>query len=217
MQPKLIVFDLAGVLVETDSGWVILHKGFDVYKESRDQYKMYHDDKIDYDQWCQMNVALWRSKDATKEKMLDIIGNASKIIKGAKETLDELKKQGFKLAVISGDIDLVLEEFFPVGYFDYVFINKIVFDDQHKPISVMASQYDFAGKARALQAICIDLGIDCKEVIAVLDDSYGNDAWLAEKAGKTIAFNAKTDNIKKLADVVIDEKDLRKIIPHLNL
>ena len=56
-------------------------------------------------------------------------------------------------------------------------------------------------------------GIALDEVIAVGDGA--NDISMIESAGCGIAFNAK-DSVKEIADIIVDEKDLTKVLDEIN-
>ena len=42
-----------------------------------------------------------------------------------------------------------------------------------------------------------------------------NDLKIIQDSGLGIAFNSEHDELKKVADVVIDKKDLREILKHI--
>lgn len=218
MKYKLIVFDFGGVLVNTFSSWVTLHKYFGTYKESRKQFNMYHKGEISYQKWCEMNIELWnKKKKANKEIMEKAIAENITKIKGADELLKKIKERGYKIAVISGDLNITLEHYFDKNLFDYIFINQIFFDKDGNIIGVKGTNYDFKAKVQALKAICKREGIKLEECIAILDDAYGNDLELAKVVGYSIAFNSKSEKLNKIADVVIKKKDLKEILKYIDL
>ncbi len=45
------------------------------------------------------------------------------------------------------------------------------------------------------------------------DSSY--DIPMFKKAGLSIAFNSDENRVRKAADIVVNKKDLREILPHL--
>ena len=57
-----------------------------------------------------------------------------------------------------------------------------------------------------------EAGITLDEVVAVGDGA--NDISMIESAGCGIAFNAK-DSVKEIADIVVDEKDLTKVLDEI--
>ena len=69
------------------------------------------------------------------------------------------------------------------------------------------------GKATALRKIAEREGLSLKECVFVGD--YLNDLKIIREAGMGIAFNCQHDELKKVADVVIDKKDLREVLRHI--
>ena len=138
-----------------------------------------------------------------------------KLMDGAIETLQELKKNGIKLAIISGSLNVVLEKFIPnhSEFFDDVFLSKIYFDAEGNIERVEATEFDMEMKAEALKRIAKRENINLEECVFVGD--YLNDTKAIEEAGLGIAFNCDHDELKKVADVVIDKKDLREILGHI--
>ena len=69
---------------------------------------------------------------------------------------------GMTFVIISGGIDTFLQEKIPEAekLFDYIFINKLQFDTEGRLIGVTTTDYDFKGKATALELICQVNGID---------------------------------------------------------
>ena len=65
-------------------------------------------------------------------------------------------------------------------------------------------------KATALKKIAEREGISLKECVFIGD--YLNDMKVMQEAGLGIAFNCEEDELKKIADVVVEKKDLREIL-----
>ena len=138
-----------------------------------------------------------------------------KLMEGAMETLQELKKNGLKLAIISGSINVVLEKFIPNynKFFDDVFLSKIYFDEEGNIIKVEATEFDMDRKADALKQIAKRKNISLKECVFIGD--YLNDRKAMQEAGLGIAFNCVHDKLKEVADVVIEKKDLREVLKYI--
>ncbi len=136
-------------------------------------------------------------------------------MEGALETLNEIKKSGLKLAIISGSLNILLEKFIPnyEELFDDVFLSRIYFDKDGNIFKVEATEYDMDAKALALKQIAERENIKLDECVFVGD--YLNDKKIIQEAGLGIAFNCKYDELKQIADVVIDKKDLREVLKHI--
>lgn len=215
MKYKLVCFDLDGTIIdETIFIWQTLHDALGTDKDER-QIAMgdFFAGKITYSQWAEYDFELWKKAGATKTKVMEAL-NRLRLMKGARETLEELKKRGLKLAIISGSLDFALEKVLPDyrKYFDQVFINKVIFKGEALE-TIQPTPFDFKRKADALKEICMYEGIDVSECVFVGD--HDNDIYVAELAGLAIAFNCKSDKLAQIADVIIKKKDLREILKHI--
>ena len=216
MKYKLVCFDLDGTIIDDIIFiWQTLNEGLGVSKEVRqfgiDSFKS---GKFSYSEWAHYDIEEWKKAGTTKEKILELL-KPLKLVKGAKETLVGLKKEGYKLALISGSIDIALDILLPDydEIFDDVFINKLKFNDDGSIDAIEPTAHDFEHKATALKDIAKREGLDLKECVFVGD--HENDVHVAEEAGFSIAFNCKSDMLAQISDVVIEKKDLREIIKYL--
>ena len=157
---------------------------------------------------------MWKEQHVKKEDFIKAIKDL-RLMKGAMETLQELKKNKIKLAIISGSLNIVLEKFIPnyKEFFDDVFLSKIYFDEQGNIAKVEATEYDMEKKAEALKLISEREKIHLKECVFVGD--FLNDLKVIQDAGLGISFNCEHEELNKVADVVIEKKDLREILKHI--
>ncbi|MEK6949180.1 MAG: HAD family phosphatase [Nanoarchaeota archaeon] len=213
---KLVCFDVDGTLIDNVKfSWNIFHDYFKVDMERRENARNdFFNGKISYLQWAQHDINMWKEKGAKKEDFLKAI-KGLKLMNGAMETLNELKKNGLKLAIISGSMNILLEKFIP-NYnelFDDVFLSKIYFDENGFITKIEPTEFDIEKKAEALKLIAKRENINLKECVFVGD--YLNDLKVIQEAGLGIAFNCKEDKLKEVADVVIEKKDLREVLRHI--
>ncbi|MFH1181397.1 MAG: HAD family hydrolase, partial [Candidatus Woesearchaeota archaeon] len=89
---------------------------------------------------------------------------------------------------------------------------ELIFDEKGKLVDYIAFPCDYHGKAKFFEAIIAGLGIKPEEAAMVGDGV--NDIPMADKAGLSIAFNARKE-LKEHCDVSIEKKDLREILRHL--
>jgi phosphoserine phosphatase len=210
---KLVCFDVDGTLIDNVTfSWQIFHDYFQTDNHRReDARKRFFNGEISYLQWAEHDINLWKEKNPKKEDFLKAIGHL-RLMKGAMETLNELKRRGLKLAIISGSLNIILEKFLPNynEFFDDVFISRIYFDENGCISKVDATEYDIDAKALALKKIAEREKISLKECVFVGD--YLNDMKIMQEAGLGIAFNCKHDELRKVANVCIDKKDLREVL-----
>ena len=213
---KLVCFDVDGTLIDNVKfSWNIFHDYFKVDMKRRENARNdFFNGKISYLQWAWHDINMWKEKGAKKEDFLKAIEGLS-LMNGAMETLQELKKNNLKLAIISGSMNILLEKFIPNynNFFDDVFLSKIYFGEDGKITSIEPTEFDIEKKAEALKQIAKREKIKLSECVFVGD--YLNDIKVMQEAGLGIAFNCQHDELRKAADVVIEKKDLREVLRYI--
>lgn len=211
----LICFDVDGTLVvhpQEKIVWEILNHRFTGRDPAGDErFRRYSSGEITYEQWVALDVGDWLEARATRGQIIEAIGEL-RLIDGAHDTLTELKRRGYKLAIISGTLDIVLDTLLPEHPFDDVFVNRLSFDDRGALIGWRATPYDVDGKARALREIATREGFSL-ERCAFIGDSF-NDVGVAREAGLAIAFNPKCRELEEVCDVTIRGDHLSLLLPH---
>lgn len=213
----LVAFDVDGTLVdhpEEKTVWEVFHRRFGVPEGiERERYARYREGKMSYAEWVALDVGSWRDAGATRESMLDALPPLA-LVPGARETLDALKTNGVRLAVISGTLDLLLDALFPDHPFDEVYTNRISFDDEGKIAGWWATPFDMDGKGVALRAVAMREDVPLSRCAFVGD--HVNDLSAFRLAGLAVAFNPKTDEVAAAAHAVVRSRDLRDILPLLD-
>jgi len=214
---KLVCFDVDGTLIDNVKfSWQTFHDYFETDKDKREKAKeAFLNNEITYSEWAEHDINMWKEKGANKKDFFKAL-DSLKLMSGAMETLYSLKKKRLKLAIISGSLNVLLEKFIP-GYneiFDDIFISKIHFDKNGFINKVEATDYDMERKALALKQIALREKIELSECVFVGD--FLNDIKVIKEAGLGIAFNCEHDELKEVADVVIDGKDLRKVLEYID-
>jgi phosphoserine phosphatase len=132
------------------------------------------------------------------------------IMTGAKEACRILKAAGWKIMAISGGFTIMTDRLQKELGLDYVFSNELLFKDGKLDGVKINVDSDKAKSAK----IKIEEWGEKKEDITVAVDG-ANDIKLFDICGLGIAFRAQ-DKVKDLANVILDEKDLSKILDIIN-
>lgn len=131
------------------------------------------------------------------------------LMEGAEETILELKKRGYKLATITGNFEIITNRLKDLDI-DYIFCNQLHDEDGKLTGEISGPLIVEGSKGEVLQELMDQEGLKAAECAAVGDGA--NDIPMLEKVGLSIAFNAKPA-LKEVADVVVEGKDLREILP----
>ena len=210
-QIKLVCFDLDGTLLDgTIFIWQTLHDWFATDRDLRAEAKEdFFAGRISYEQWFDHDLVLLSEKGATRGRIMEALEGVGPM-PGARETLEELRRRGYRLAVISGSLDVVLQRFYPDFHFDHVLISSLDFDGEGRLAGGTPTLYDLERKADGLRELARreDLPV---EACAFIGDNF-NDLEVAQAAGLSISFNSKSEELDRIADLVIGPRDLTEIL-----
>jgi phosphoserine phosphatase len=198
---KVVAMDLDGTLLRANNFhfsweliWTQLKFGTQIRRQLRQAYHRQAD--LDpsaesraaaYREWCQKACQCFKSRKLTRDKVREYSAQLH-LTKDFAEGIVRLRREGFVTALISGGISCFLEDRIPDfrEYFDFVFINELLFDPDGMMSGVVSTEYDFQGKADALKLVCERAGCVLQESVFVGDQF--NDAHAAYVAGATVAF-----------------------------
>lgn len=212
----LICFDFDGTLAITHDNqviWAQLHKRYDVPEElERENRELYKTGAINVQEWMAKDVGAWQERGARKHEIEEEIVKHLRLHQHAADTLHALKAAGCKLVLISGGLRIALETVFPDHPFDEVFIGSIEFDHEGYIAGWTHSQYgDDDGKRIALRMVAEREGISLDRTVFVGDGR--NDILALREAGLGVAFNCQEPDVRQAANIVIDSKDYRDLLP----
>lgn len=209
---EMVIFDMDGVLTDTISSWKYIHDYFGSSNErSVDEYLR---GKIDDMEFIKRDALLWQEsgKPTTRDRLVDILSNVP-LMKGAKNCIAFLKKQGIKTVIVSAGLDILAERVAREIGIDHVFANGLK-TDAHGYITgegllVVRLMY----KDKAVRELARQLKIPLRRLAAVGNSCF--DIPMFEVCGLGIAFNPGDDCVRNAADIVVDAKDLSRILPAL--
>jgi phosphoserine phosphatase len=214
MNYKLVCFDLDGTLIdETEYIWLNIYEHIGVnINETKKVAKKFWAKEITYEEWCQSDLNFMKER-KTHKKHFQEIAKKLKVMDGALETIAELKKKGIRIAVISGSVDIMVELLFPKNTFDYLLINKLIFDKEGCVKDLIPTEYDCDEKATGLLMLCKKEKISVNECVFIGDNK--NDIAAAKAAGLSISFNSKSVELDGICKAIIRIKDLRETLKYI--
>ncbi len=188
-----------------------------------DQVSIYHEherlkelfikgDFPTYMEWTDEACRVLQKHGLTRDKFREII-NSRPLMNGAEETLRELKKKGYKTAVITGSFKLLADRTQKLLGLDYVIAHcDLIFDKNGDLKEWQLIPCDFEGKVEYFNKQAKELNLDSSECAYIGDEV--NDIPIFGKVGSSIAFNSRKEEVKKATHIVIDRKDLREILKY---
>ena len=209
---KLVFFDMDGVLADSISSWKNIHDYFGTSNEkSVDDYLQ---GKIDDLEFIKRDVSLWKKNGdfTTKDVIQNILFDVP-LMKGAEECISFLRKNNIKTAIVSAGLDILAEKVAEELGIDYVFANGIKQDKTGKLTGNGTLKVQLIHKDKNVKNLAEKLGIPLKNCAAIGNSCF--DVPMFETAGMGIAFNPEDECVKESADIIVDGKDLSKVIPVL--
>jgi len=203
---RFVVFDLDGVLVDIDSSWQFVHRRFNV--DNDENFARYLRREIDFKEFMRSDIRLWgRASLDTIEAILD----SAPIMTGASETVRAIRERGLEPLIVSSGISALADRVAKELGIELSYANKLMSDEEGRLSGEGEEVVPLNAKDRVLREATKKLGATPKNCITVGDSRH--DIPLFRVSGLSIAFNAKDEKAKQAADVVVDGKDLREILP----
>jgi phosphoserine phosphatase len=172
---RLVAFDLDGTLLRgLDYSWTLVWKFLGYEDDIRDEAmrKFLCSDRSfkNYTKWCDFCCKKFVDGKLRYEDFKEIVAPVT-LTNNFYPTMEELKRRGYVLALISGGINRFLYETIPdaARIFDYIHINVFKFAHETAGIltRIIPTEFDFFGKAKAVKNICQERGFDCSDAVFV--------------------------------------------------
>jgi phosphoserine phosphatase len=201
---KLVVFDLDNVIIDGEAIDEI-GKLANVEEDIAAITEKAMQGEIDFETSIKDRVQLL---EGTSVEDIEKVAEDLPLMPGACKTINCLKDKDVDVAIISGSFDVVADKVTDKLGVDTVYTNSFTVEDG-KLTGEVTGPLVSGSKLDVLKDHVEKAGITLDEVVAVGDGA--NDISMIESAGCGIAFNAK-DSVKEIADIVVEEKDLCKVL-----
>jgi len=211
MKYKLVAFDMDGTLIEDDSCWGVIHRHFGTHAQATVNLRAYERNEINYVEFMRRDIALWQPRPH--------ISQIEKILEGLQPTpsavdvIQEIRKRGYQLAMITGGIDILADRIAKQLGIPYVVANGLGTDDRGYLTGEGIFHVEPCQKHETLAKLAAELDATLDECVAVGDSKY--DSNFLKHAGLAVAIG--NDSIlADVADVVIsDIKHFPQLLDYL--
>ncbi len=205
---KLAAFDFDSTLMDGET-LEFLAREIGIEQEVKEITDSAMRGEIDFFESLQKRVALLKGLNV---EVVDRVCSNLPMMNGAFETVNELKKQGYRVICFSGGFKNATIPFAQKVGLDAEFSNILHSKDGVLTGLVGGGMLFNDSKGEMLKRIQSITGITPENTIAVGDGA--NDLSMFKYAGKKVAFCAKPV-LKKEADIIIDYKDLTFILDNI--
>ena len=204
---KLVVFDLDNVIIDGEAIDEI-GKLANVEEDIAAITEKAMQGEIDFETSIKDRVQLL---EGTPIEDIENLADELPLMPGASKTIECLKEKDVDVAIISGSFDVVADKIKDKLGVETVYTNSFTVEEG-KLTGEVTGPLVSGSKLDVLKDHVEEAGITLDEVVAVGDGA--NDISMIESAGCGIAFNAK-DSVKEIADVIVEEKDLCKVLDEI--
>jgi phosphoserine phosphatase len=206
---RLVVFDVDGTLLKAVSSWQLLHERLGTWDKGTQYAEQFFRGSITYEDWARLDASLWRgSKLARVRQIVDSIPYTN----GARHAVTTLRRNGFKVVLLSAGLSLVTERIEREVGVDDSLANELKVENGLLTGNVKVN-VSFDNKDAVLLRMLKRLNLGINECAAVGDDETM--ITLFEKVSLSIAFNPRSWAVEEKADIIVKSDDLRKVLPYL--
>jgi phosphoserine phosphatase len=146
--------------------------------------------------------------------VFETVGRRIRVTDGVPGMVEGVHRAGGAVGVVSGGFHELLDPLAERLGLDYWRANRLVVSDGVLDGTCSGTIVDAKTKADTLREWAADAGVDLSRCVAVGDGA--NDMPMMEIAGLSVAFDAKAP-VRDCADVIMDVRDLRQLLPLLGL
>ena len=209
---EAVVFDCDGVLVDITSSWQQIHNYFGT--NNKENLTRFLEKEITDDEFMELDVKLWleiQEKIHMDEIMRCFSG--VKLMKGAREVIDELKRRGIYVAIVSSGVARFIGSIAHILKVDDWAANDFSWDKEGYLSGPAPAMVDSHNKGEMVEKLARINGFEVEKIWTIGDS--GTDLSMQIPGSNFIGFNpARERSINKFTNAsvpIIVDKDLTKI------
>lgn len=218
---QVVVFDFDGTLTSGKTNkttWERLWTSLDYdVKMCQDLHLRYDRNEITHTEWCKLTEQKFRERNLHRN-MVDNIASKIKLMKGTRNTFQELQRRDIKIYIVSGSILTVIRSVLGnlYQYVDGIKANQFRFNQSGFLTEIIGTKYDFEGKASFITEVAMELNISPKDILFI--GNSVNDRFAHISGARTLCINPKLTDITNRTvwnDCIQTCEDLMEIIKYL--
>lgn len=209
MTLRLAIFDLDGTLKQARDPYVYLHERLGTLEASQPTFAKAMAGQLDYAEWLRLDVALWRG---VSRAQMEAIFRENPYLPGARETVRALRQAGVRLALVSSGVNVHAEMVQKELGADRIVANEILFENGLATGEARLNVPE-GGKGQIVARLQAEFGVGPDACLAVGDGTSDADMFPLVRVG--VAVNPSSEGLRAAAHLVLNEPDLRPLLPRL--
>ena len=213
-QPKVVVFDCDGVLVDAVSSWRTLHDSFGT--DNAVNLTRFIRGEISDVEFMRSDIQMWKAvRNPIHQDELFRAYAGVALMPGARECVKHLQNAGVFVAIVSAGVDLFVSSIASMLKVDDWIANGFVFDEEGFLTDEGVCRLHASGKGAVIDRLLEMNGFEAKDCVSVGDSEM--DLSMMVDGSRFIGFNPTRDSSKEAFEdagvPVVFVKDLTAILP----
>jgi phosphoserine phosphatase len=209
---RLVALDMDGTLVDVASSWGAVHAFFG--DSNTEGLRAFMENRIDDAEFVRSDVRIWwRHRPGLSRGDLEEILAGVPLMPGAHALVDGLHARGVRTAIVSGGVDVLAHRIARELGIDIVLANGFETDGTGRLTGEGIIRVPIWGKEEVLARLQGELGVPPSETGSVGNSEI--DVGLFRRSRVGVAFLPADETVVRGATVVVRERDLGQVLPHL--
>lgn len=213
-QPKVVVFDCDGVLVDAVSSWRTLHDSFGT--DNAVNLTRFIRGEISDVEFMRSDIQMWKAvRNPIHQDELFRAYAGVALMPGARECVKHLQNAGVFVAIVSAGVDLFVSSIASMLKVDDWIANGFVFDEEGFLTDEGVCRLHASGKGAVIDRLLEMNGFEAKDCVSIGDSEM--DLSMMVDGSRFIGFNPTRDSSKEAFEdagvPVVVVKDLTAILP----
>ena len=173
---RAVVFDCDGVLSDNGSSWQMIHRSFgtgeDDGGEHQEALEMFLDGKISEEEFVAHDIKLWREvrPDIHRDDIMRCYSGVG-LIEGARKVVENLKKRGIFVAIVSSGVDIFVGAIANMLKVDDWVANGFEWDDEGWLLGGLPTRVLTHDKGIMVEKLARINGFEPSQIVSVGDSS----------------------------------------------
>ena len=213
-QPKVVVFDCDGVLVDAVSSWRTLHDSFGT--DNAVNLTRFIRGEISDVEFMRSDIQMWKAvRNPIHQDELFRAYAGVALMPGARECVKHLQDAGVFVAIVSAGVDLFVSSIASMLKVDDWIANGFVFDEEGFLTDEGVCRLHASGKGAVIDRLLEMNGFEAKDCVSIGDSEM--DLSMMVDGSRFIGFNPTRDSSREAFEdagvPVVVVKDLTAILP----